>query len=159
MRTDEPIRPPPSFDEVIRARLALLIDRSPMPPGQIAAALGHEERTIRGWVSILPADRLPLSTGAADEILMVIGRRPADLLRPVLTDGDLSLLRWVERHSPMPPLRSHAHLRRLTNLRPLVGPLRYQGLIEIWGDPDDEATWYLRLTDAGRAELQNHPIH
>jgi len=79
-----------------------------------------------------------------------------DALRPVgLTNGQFSLLMSLNRPEP-PPMGPVASLLAMdqTTLTAALKPLQRKGLVDIVPNPRDRRGRLLRLTDDGRAVLQ-----
>lgn len=160
MTTHQLAKPAPTYDTTLRTRLTALIALHAPSAAAAAAAAGWAESTLYRRLNLDPDDGSNyrrLNSSDVDQLLTGIGL-PADAaLQPALLPGDHDLLVWVAERTPADPLPSKAlhskvvHTGRL-ELRS-VRRMRLQGLLDLCGDPDDQSTWYLRLTPAGQRAL------
>jgi len=156
--THRPTVTPPTCDVILRTRLAALIDLHAPSTAEAAKRAGWSESTLYRRLHTDPTDRdnyRRLHASDLDAMLGALGLDPDAVLQPVLLDGDRDLLVWVAERTPADPLPSRAgwadqcegaagrRLRRLVR----------QGLLQVFGDPDDPHTWYIRLTPAGQRAL------
>lgn len=162
MTPHTPIQPAPNFDQILRARLAALVDLHVGNWRQCAIKLGWQESTLYRRTNPNPDsgnNYRRLDATAVDDFLRGLDLPPEAVLSPVLLPGDAELLLWVAKHTFADPVPSAAtygehHGAGDADDTSRLERLQSQGLLCVCGDAADPHTWYLRLTPAGQAALQ-----
>ena len=154
-----PVAKPPTYDTILRTRLAALIKLHAPSKAGAASSAGWAESTLYRRLNLDPNDSnnyRPLAAGDVDELLAGIKLTPDALLQPALLDGDSELLQWVDKRTPADPLPSRAMWMRhcMDDGTDRLIRLVLQGLLVVCGDPDNQHTWYIRLTPTGQRALR-----
>lgn len=164
MSTFHPLAPKfeiPTFDTIMRSRLAELVHRSGCAPTTVAIKAGWTKMTLRRKLVTDPEDQQyrGLRATDVDVILGALDLTVSAILGPVLRPGDLQAMGWISDNTPTDPAPSTA-LWRDWNRKSHLGCLKTdrtdrlvaQGLIILCKTP--HVGTYLRLTPTGRRVLR-----
>ncbi len=152
------------FDTILRARLRDLITRAGSNPSSVARAVGWSESTLLRKLRLDPkGDYRRLDGADVDKVLAVLDCAPGDILGPVLLDGDLEALRWIDANTKRglgPSLHGWPEPAPSDCSKP-VDPtgarllrLRHQGLVSVRNvGHDPHGPQHRRLTPEGQRAL------
>jgi hypothetical protein len=114
-----------TFHDQLTTRLLLLLQRAGKSVSGVSIEMGHSAP----WLArkITPSkDARPLTTADVNEVLTHLGVPVGALLRPVLFDGDRSLLEWLREK----PYRTATELNERAVLPDALDRLERQQLIK-----------------------------